>query len=120
MTETTNDQMDTVHHVAIQAVQEWGADRQIDKCMEELGELVQALAKWKHNPELEEIVVSEVADVSFCLTQMVSLFKNPKSFRETLMYKVDRTSRLIKERRLNVGVSRDQTASELQLHREFF
>ena len=51
----------------------YGLYRQIDKTAEELGELTQAIMKYKHcddNPHLRKNVISEIADVQIMLAHL--------------------------------------------------
>lgn len=75
------------------ALREWGAKRQAVKCMEECGELTQALAKWHDKPTLEnkERVQEELADVLMMVTQMsMVVFREPLDFEHQLGVKLEK------------------------------
>ena len=68
--------MDITHENAIcnTALEYYGVHHQIVKCMEECGELIQALAKKMCGEENIENVVEELADVEIMLMQMRAVF----------------------------------------------
>lgn len=53
------------------AIETFGVESQITKCIEECAELIQALCKRDHDNTIEEIV-----DVEICLEQMKTIFIN--------------------------------------------
>ena len=71
----------------------WGEDAQINQMLEEMGELIVALNKYRrcvhYSPEKMEATMDnlfeEIADVKICLEQMENHFGNDKS--EEYFYK---------------------------------
>ena len=68
--------VDIIHKEAIcyTALEHYGVHHQIVKCMEECGELIQALARNMCGEENIENVVEELADVEIMLMQMRTVF----------------------------------------------
>ena len=68
--------MDITHENVIcnEALEHYGVHHQIVKCMEECGELIQALARNMCGEENIENVVEELADVEVMLMQMRTVF----------------------------------------------
>ncbi len=65
----------------------WGLVAQYDQCVEEMGELIVAINKYKRkvlykeyktDNKIVENLVEEIADVSICLEQMRYFFKDYK------------------------------------------
>ena len=75
--------MDITHENAIccTALEHYGVHHQIVKCMEECGELIQALAKKMCGEENIENVVEELADVEIMLMQMRAVFGRQDAHR---------------------------------------
>ena len=71
------------------AIDTFGEQAQITKCIEECSELIQALCKLDHDNIIEEIV-----DVEICLSQMKYMFftcvKDVELFAEIMEYKRNR------------------------------
>lgn len=57
-----------------EAINAWGADMQIDMCVEEMAELTQALIKFKRGKGDLNNIAEEIADVSIMLEQMAMVF----------------------------------------------
>jgi NTP pyrophosphatase (non-canonical NTP hydrolase) len=60
------------------AWQHWGAEMQLDICIEEMAELTQAIIKSRRygvNPLLSETFAGEVADVCICIEQIKTRMK---------------------------------------------
>jgi len=62
-----------------EAEKEWGLIAQYDQAIEEMGELIVAINKYKrkclygefaHNPKVEDNLAEEIADVKMCLEQL--------------------------------------------------
>ena len=67
----------------------YGRDRQIDKLIEEMAELTQALLKYKHGEPHN--VPEELADVQIVMRQLLPLFPENKEWIENKLKKlVDR------------------------------
>ncbi len=67
------------------ATELWGLVAQYDQCVEEMGELIVAINKFKRkmlykeykgDPKIIENLVEEIADVSICLEQMRYFYKD--------------------------------------------
>ena len=56
------------------ALEVFGADRQVDKCIEELGELATALLKYRHGEATAAEVIDELADVEITTGTLRLLF----------------------------------------------
>lgn len=76
----------------------WGLVAQYDQCVEEMGELIVAINKYKRkvlykeykgNSEIENNLVEEIADVSICLEQMRYFFKD-KNIDEVIEKKMQK------------------------------
>ena len=60
-----------------QCLDKWGPNSQIDLCIEEMSELIQALCKAKHYEKPDDWltqVYEEIADVTIMLEQVTSIF----------------------------------------------
>lgn len=57
-----------------EAIKTWGPDMQIDMCVEEMAELIQALIKFKRGKGDLNNIAEEIADVSIMLEQMAMVF----------------------------------------------
>lgn len=86
----------------------FGLDNRMLQCTEELGELIQALSKYKRvidgdetctvsRIEAEHMVAEEMADVEICLKQLKHLLYNKEQIKQIKEQKVTRT----KQRLLN-------------------
>lgn len=71
----------TNNQILQKAIDHYGAERQIDKCIEEMAELTQVLLKYKYVAEsmgsdnlLAQEVKYEIADVKITVAQMEMLF----------------------------------------------
>lgn len=79
------------------AVEKWGNEMQIDVCIEELSELIQALCKYKRNkPHALSNVKEEMADVFIMLRQMKMIFDIYPD--ETIQQHIDFKVNRLKER----------------------
>jgi hypothetical protein len=79
----TNDQ------ILQKAIDTYGADRQIDKCIEEMAELTKSMLKHRYGRSVDSLneVKSEIADVKITIKQMEMLFG---SCLEEETYKIKR------------------------------
>lgn len=86
----------------------FGLDNRMLQCTEELGELIQALSKYRRTIDCDEtctvsrieaelMVAEEMADVEICLEQLKHLLRNKEQIKQTKEQKVIRT----KQRLLN-------------------
>lgn len=75
--------VDIIHEdvICITALKHYGVQHQIVKCMEECGELIQALARNLNRERNEENVVEELADVEIMLMQMRIVFGHHNAHR---------------------------------------
>lgn len=75
--------VDIIHEdvICYTALEHYGAHHQMMKCMEECGELIQALARNMCGEHCAENVVEELADVEIMLMQMRIAFGRQKTHR---------------------------------------
>lgn len=79
----------------------YGNENQIDKTIEEMAELTQALVKYKHcgGDIFKEKVIEEIADVEIMLEQLKYLLKiTDEAMISARMYKLARTLSIIGEK----------------------
>lgn len=58
------------------AIEFYGQDHQLNKATEELGELIQAVNKWRESPESERFnLLQEIADVEIMIFQLKEIAK---------------------------------------------
>jgi hypothetical protein len=76
------------------ALAAFGSARQVDKCIEELGELATALVKYRHGEATAEQVIDELADVAIVGGTMKILF-DPTAVDARIAVKLSRLSRLV-------------------------
>lgn len=79
------EQKDTCREILMR----YGKDNQIDMCIEECAELIDALCKFKRNRIGFKNVCSEIADVMIMATQMAMVFGEQK-VTEIIAMKLDR------------------------------
>lgn len=82
------------------AIEFYGQDHQLNKATEELGELIQAVNKWRESPENEKFnLIQEIADVEIMIFQLKEIAKIEDSDIEiSKLLKVDRLNeRMIEE-----------------------
>lgn len=60
--------------VVREAIRHYGKQNQIDKAIEEMGELIQALIKNRQNVDNVENVIEEIADVEIMMQQLCLMF----------------------------------------------
>jgi len=80
--------------VMADALAAFGSARQIDKCIEELGELATVLMKYRHGESSAADVIDELADVAIVGGTMKILF-DPTSVDARIAVKLARLSRLV-------------------------
>lgn len=78
------------------ALDHYGVDAQIDKCIEECAELINALCKYKQKRCQEHDVITEIADVTIMMWQMADVFGYEKTTDEYL-FKLNRLKDRIKK-----------------------
>ncbi len=76
------------------ALEAFGSARQIDKCIEELGELATVLMKFRHGEVGADAVIDELADVAITGGTMKLLF-DPHAVDERIAVKLARLVRLV-------------------------
>ena len=74
-----------------EAIDTWGPDMQIDMCVEEMAELIQALNKYKRGKGDLNNIAEEIADVSIMLEQMAMVFN---CHNQSVSYKKFKLARL--------------------------
>lgn len=80
------------------ALNTFGPDHQIDKCIEECGELIAALTRYRDGRATVEDVVDELADVGIMLRQMRKAF-GPWRVAHRTDAKMERLATLTAERK---------------------
>ena len=87
-----------------QATSLWGVIAQYDQCIEEMGELIVAINKYKrkclygeykNDEKIINNLIEEIADVSICLEQMQYFFKD-KNIDEVIEQKMQKFINQIK------------------------
>lgn len=73
-----------------EALDKFGAERQIRKLTEEMAELQKAICKWQENEGDVESIAEEIADVRIMLDQMAMLFDVKKKEMEWREKKLER------------------------------
>lgn len=60
------------HNIYGDALEKWGRESQLNMCIEECAELIQAIQKIRRNPNTENIrnLCEEIADVEIMIEQM--------------------------------------------------
>jgi hypothetical protein len=76
------------------ALEVFGADRQVDKCIEELAELATVLVKYRYGEATAEQVIDELADVHITTGTLRLLFDR-HAVDVRVVAKLDRLSRLV-------------------------
>ena len=66
--------MRTVADICRQALELYGSRSQIDMCIEECAELINALEKYRRGRNTKADVITEIADVQIMCEQMQELF----------------------------------------------
>ena len=92
------------------ALEKYGSSRQVDKTIEELGELATALMKFKHAEATMEDVVTEIADVFITVYQMSVAF----GFQDVCDEIAYKTRRL--EEKMDEEVLKDQNIPEINYY----
>ena len=82
------------------AIEIYGEENQIDKCIEEMAELTQALLKYRHDRKntvgVYSNLVEEIADVRIMIEQM-AIIHIEEAVKEKLDYKIDRLAQRLHE-----------------------
>ena len=84
----------TPDQIAQSALDAFGKDRQIDKCIEELGELATVLMKFRHGEAGADAVIDELADVAVTGNTLCVLFGR-EAVDERVKIKLARLVRLV-------------------------
>jgi NTP pyrophosphatase (non-canonical NTP hydrolase) len=81
------------------AMDKWGSDSQIKMCIEELAELIQALAKLGRNINGSDFdnVAEEIADVEICTEQIKQIFLLDGNVDQYKYKKLQRLENLLSE-----------------------
>jgi len=82
-------------------VNQYGESYQVDKAIEEMGELIQALIKYRQHGTNKDNVAEEMADVEIILSELKLIFSNRESVKEWKKYKLERLESNVKKDRLN-------------------
>lgn len=95
-TQDASEDIQNMTRILRDAVNKHGVGLQIVKTMEEMGELIQALAKWVAGEEKEPVKVQEeIADVLIMLMQLEIIFDIPE-IQETIQRKLNRLDESLK------------------------
>ena len=81
-----------------EALDKWGEDAQINMFHEEIGELLQALNKYRRGRIERQELISEVADVLIMLGQLMVMYPMEMSLTEEIGRKISRLVDRINER----------------------
>ena len=73
-----------------QAIEEFGERYQVDKSLEEMGELIQALIKYRQHGTNKGNVSEEMADVEIMLEQLKIIFANANAVERWKKEKIER------------------------------
>ena len=92
--------MNFLQETSVKLIAKFGKVKQLFKCVEELAELAAIITKlaFKENLTVEDkaAVLSEVADVIFCLEHIKNIFALPPSqINDALTFKVNRARGLV-------------------------
>lgn len=71
------------------AIESWGIEAQVFMVMEEVGEMLNALAKANRGRSTSKEIITELADVSIMMEQMASYF-GWEEFEKEKEYKLER------------------------------
>lgn len=71
------------------ASQKYGTDPQIGVSLEECGEYIVAIQKWRRGRGTDADVIDEIADVAIMMDQMATLFGREK-VQERIAFKLNR------------------------------
>jgi NTP pyrophosphatase (non-canonical NTP hydrolase) len=79
------------------ALKKWGNNSQMDMCIEECAELIQAINKFRRNPSAENMkaLCSEVADVENMIEQVRFILKKDAMIDNIKNEKLERLSTLL-------------------------
>ena len=102
--------------VLFSAIKLYGADRQLDKLVEEIGELLQALVKWRQGGDKLHLL-EELADVYITLQQAALILDDPVEHGSTLLQsavdiKLERLRERIKAEMEENGKTEEETPAE--------
>lgn len=98
--------IDYMHKVIDEMLDKFGEDLQFMVCIEEMGELMQAISKYERVKNLEpenhekmekakESIIEESADVINCVSQIARIFGEDK-VEEQMLYKLKRVEERMK------------------------
>lgn len=74
--------MRTIAEICREALAKWGYESQIDMCIEECSELINALEKFRRGRNTKADVITEIADVQIMCEQMQELFGDAETSAE--------------------------------------
>lgn len=102
--------------VLFSAIKLYGADHQLDKLVEEMGELLQALMKWRQGGDKFHLL-EELADVYITLQQAALILDDPVEHGSTLLQsavdiKLERLRERIKAEMEENGKTEEETPAE--------
>lgn len=78
------------------AIEKWGVDRQVDKAIEEMAELIKALLKCRSNCNEKTTyeVLEEIADTDIMIEQLKGIFCISNNYEEVNKIKLEKIERL--------------------------
>lgn len=74
----------------LKAIEVYGKENQITKAMEELSELIQALAKYQTGDKDTDHIAEEIADCKLMIEQLIEIFQVQKNVQEWEGAKIER------------------------------
>lgn len=74
----------TVNQICRAALDNFGSEAQIDMCIEECAELINALEKYRRGRVSKAEVITEIADVQIMCEQMQELFGDEETNKERM------------------------------------
>ena len=82
-------------------IETYGKDSQMDMCIEECSELINAIAKYRRGRVGVDALVDEIADVKIMCRQMELMFGVTMPVAERIEYKAERQKQRLKNERKN-------------------
>lgn len=90
-----------IKSVCQKALDYYGTSAQVDKALEEMGELTTALMKFKHGSVKDKAVITKIADV-IVMTYQMSLLFGTDEVNDEISRKVERLKESISDKKANV------------------
>ena len=97
------------------AISTFGKEKQVDKAIEEMSELTQALCKERHTQiagddyaEVRLNVIEEIGDVAIMLEQLLIMFDKDHETQKSVDYKIDRLEQNLPRVKMLIASTRSQ------------